>query len=164
MALLPVTSIQYDNESTGNNNKTALVDRSNLHMYHCTYVATTAGVGAAYPIGLLPAGEITIHPSLSRLVSSAYVSTADIDVGYAAYVEEDGTAVVADPNGWFDSVDAGGGAKDLPWSASPGILTTGPVTYESQEGIPITFSVDTADMSIGDTLDLYVAYTGGSAN
>ena len=163
MALLPTSSVQYDNENSGGAVKTSLEDKSNLHIYHCSYTATTAGTGAAYPIGKLPAGQITIHPSLSRLVTSAFVSTADLDVGYAAYTEEDGTAVVADPNGWFDSVDVGGGTKDIAWNGTGGILA-GPVTYNSKEGITVTFSVDTADMSIGDTVDMYIAYTGGTAN
>jgi len=157
-ASTPTSSIQYDNESSGGAVKTAATNHGVLHMYKCTYVFTGAGNPTAFPIGMLPAGSITVFPALSWLNCDDAAATADLDVGYGAFVNEDGTAVVADPNGWFDSVDIGTAAKYIPWTGTGGILTTGPVQYNSKEGIPVTISSDTADQEVGDVVDVYVAY------
>ena len=106
-ASTPTSSIQYDNESSGGAVKTDAANHGVVHYYRARWTCTGAGNATAYPIGVIPAGSITILPHLSWLSADDAAATADLDVGYGAFTNEDGTAVAADPNGWFDSVDIG---------------------------------------------------------
>lgn len=158
MALEPVTSIQYDNESTGNSTKQDVADNGQLRTKRITYTCTTAGQGAAYPIGVLPAGKLTIYPTLSRLIASDMSPSAVLDVGWAVYDNEAGSEVTADPDGWFDGVDTGTAAKNITWDGTGGILAV-PTTYNSKAGITVNMTVAGGNMDIGDTVDLYIVYS-----
>ena len=155
-ASAPSTSIQYNREVAGGAEKIDGDQHGSLEYYQATWTCTTAGDATAYPIGLLPAGRITIIPQLSTYFADDAGANADLDFGYGAYVEEDGTAVVADPNGWGDSVDIATGPVCGTWGVAATFKE--PTTYNSRAGIPITISTDSGDVDIGDEIIIGVAY------
>jgi hypothetical protein len=155
-ASTPTTSTQYDNEVSGGAVKTDNNDHGVIHFYKCSWTCTGAGDATAYPIGKLPGGKLTVLPLLSTFYSDDAGAGADLDFGYGAFTNEDGTAVTADPNGWADSIDIGGGAVSNTWYSNSTL--TRPTEYNSKEGIPVTISTDTADVDVGDVIEICVAY------
>ena len=156
MALEPTTSTQRDSELDYQNKKQGIYD-GGLRCAYAKYTCTTAGVGTI-DLLTLPPGRIMIHNDISRILSSDdFVTNADLHLGHAAYVNQAGTAVVADDNEWFDNEDCGGGAIDKAFGA--GVITTPISEYNSQGGILVQAMVDTANVSIGATIEVLIYYT-----
>lgn len=53
----------------------------------------------------LPAGRVRLLASQSKAYVNWTTGSATLDLGWDAYTESDGTAVVADPNGLMDGLD-----------------------------------------------------------
>lgn len=110
--------------------------------------AAGAGTGEVN-LFVLPPGYVSVYSYLSHLFTSAFVATADLHLGYRAYTDSDGSAVVADDNAFLDNADVGGGALDITW-----LLPTGYVKeLDSMSGVTVYAMVDTANIEDADTLD-----------
>lgn len=106
----------------------------------------------------LPAGRIRLLGYASIVRHTLTTGTVDLDIGWAAHTDFDGTAVVADEDGLDDNIDC----------ESTGSVTVGNVAailadcqtkvFESQEGVVITATVKTAVIAATDTLKGYIAY------
>src|SRR3990172_9848375 len=111
----PVKSVQYTDQ-TNSAEKVAPNIIGKVHIARFSYVHSAgAGTGEVNLIEL-PAGKITIYPDLSRIVTTAFAATADLHLGYRAYTDSAGVAVVADDNAFLDNADVGGGALDQAWT------------------------------------------------
>jgi hypothetical protein len=157
-AASPTTSAQYDQELAGGAVKQSAETHGKLQIHKMVYTTGSAGAGdlTAYPIGILPAGELTIYPHLSTFWIADSAATSQCDFGYGAFTNEDGTAVVADPNAWADSIDIASGPTANTWASDATIIR--PTTYNSKGGIPVTVSTDTADFPASSSIELSVAY------
>lgn len=164
-AILPITSAEYLLQTDGSRTGDQLaMTGGNLKLASAVYTVATAGTGTVSLLKL-PAGRIRVWPYLSIFsYGDTGQATADLDIGHAAYTNEDGTAVAADVDEFVASSDLGGSAAD----SNMGVVTEGGVyltsaqhfvELNSQEGIVVTASVDTADADIGTVLNVTVAYT-----
>jgi len=118
------------------------------------WTCTEAGVGEINMFKL-PAGRIRFYPDLSWLISSDMTATANLSIGHRAYVNEDGTVVALDENEWLSAADSGGGALDQNLDD----IITSPTLMNSQDGIVVYVTIDTADCDLTDTIEVWFAYT-----
>lgn len=121
-----------------------------------TFTAAGFTSAAAGDISLmrLPAGNIRIRRDLSYLKCPAGTLNSDLDIGLAAYTKADGTTQSLQGNLLADSLDVGGGALEqvLPLPAS------GSVLVNSQSGVVVVCSFDTANSPASSTMILRLAY------
>jgi hypothetical protein len=120
-----------------------------------TFTAAGTTTASAGDISLikLPKGFVRVYGYLSRLICPAGTATADLDLGWAAYVNQAGSTVSADGDGIAASLDVGGGAiaQDLDDLA--------PVfEFDSQAGVDIVCSFDTANSPASGDLILVLVY------
>lgn len=121
-----------------------------------TYTHTStegAGTGAVN-LGNMPvAGKIRIFPGLSGVKSTQFAASADLHLGFRAYVEADGDAVNEDDNAFLDNADAGGAALaqhftlGVPW-----------VDIDSVEPITIFAMIDAGNIEADDTIEAVIAW------
>ena len=102
----------------------------------------------------MPAGKVRILTDLCRIICPIGTATADLHVGYGAYVNAAGTAVAADDNALADNLDVGGAAIDEAFSLPAG----GFLEIESQAGFDIVAFIDTANSPAAGDLVLSVVY------
>ena len=144
------TSLQIDNDASAKLGNP--YDHGKMNYAYFENGAITTGVGTIRLCNL-PAGEIKVFPALSRWVSSAMVSTANVSIGHQAYTEPDGTVVAADDNEWLSAAD-GSSALDTAF-----LLPAKPTVYNSRTGIVVELLIDTANIENTDTFHGWVAYT-----
>jgi len=118
---------------------------------------TTASLGDI-TLMRLPAGKVRVISDLCRLICPAGTATADLDIGWAAHTDPAGAAVAADEDGLAASLDVGGGALDqtLPLPAG------GFKEFESQDGVDIVCSFDTANSPASGDMVLSIVYQVGN--
>lgn len=89
----------------------------------------------------IPAGRWYVHLDRCYAAWSAFGTARTLDIGWAAYTAPDGTAVVADPNGFDDAIDvaaAGGAAMGSDASTTcPGKKKL----FNSRDGVSIIATV-----------------------
>jgi len=112
-----------------------------------------AGVGEVNMLRL-PPGRIQLFPSLSRVISTAMVATADIHVGNRAYTNLAGVTVVEDNNSLLDDGNAAA-ALDVALDIT---LVADYTEWNSRAGIGIYFEIDTANIEDTDIVSLWMAY------
>ena len=107
----------------------------------------------------LPAGPIILYPALCRILTTAFVATADLHLGYRAHVDQNGAAVVADDNAFADNLDVGGAAIDLgPLNGGWPLPAIGHFAFNSQGGVVLYTLIDTANIEDADTIAGWVAW------
>ena len=112
---------------------------------------TTASLGDI-PLVKLPPGNVRLLCDLSRLICPVGTATSDFDLGWGAYTNQDGTAVVADYDGIAASLDVGGGALDQDIDDVANYFD-----FDSREGVQIGCSFDTANSpAAGDLILLLI--------
>lgn len=150
----PSSSTQHAAQTTGRNRLLeANVLEGKLRVARFSYThALGAGDGEINLIRL-PAGKYVVLPDLSRIVSSAMVSTANLSVGHRAFTQPDKTVVAEDPNAFADQLDA--------TSAIDQALTlpaVGSLVIDSETEVVLFATIDTANIEDTDTIDGYVVY------
>lgn len=130
---------------------------SKLRSSSASLTFTGAGTGTAKMLRL-PPGKVRIFPDLCRSVCPVGTATADLHYGYAAYVNEAGTTVVADDNAFDDNVDVGGGAIDAAFT----LPAVGYFDMNSQNGIDIELLIDTAASPAAGEAFCHVVYAMGN--
>jgi len=180
----PASSVQYAAQDNSNNDKvdyrkmSPVVRMLDINYVHgANDVLDVAGVGEIN-LAILPVEgmDIKIYPHMSLYSSSAFVATANLSIGWRAYRLFDGTAVVEDADILFNDIDVGGGviAHTL-WPAVAGaIVTNAPIEiqiggpgldkiYRPREETMLRLfaTVDTANIEVGDTIDLQIAVSYG---
>lgn len=119
----------------------------------------TGDAGSSFEAVRLPPGKVRLLGSLCNIEAAVAGASAKMDVGWDAYLDLDGTAVVADPDGILDNEDVDTLAhKTLAGSTvAIGKITAGTKAFESRDGVSIrlTFPVALAD---AETVDGYLVY------
>jgi len=153
----PSSSVQHALQSGGTGGNANVSDvgaRLRIAFFEYTHTATEGAGTGAVNLVVLPYGRIRIYADLSRIVTSAMVTLADVHLGYRAYTQIDGTAVVEDDNAFGDNVN-GGSAIDEAFS----LPAEGFLEMDSQGGITIFATIDTANIEADDTIKGWVAFT-----
>ena len=157
------TAVYSDNhQETLNEYPSALYTGTGLRYMYDTYTALTAGgsTGGARTIDfprLLP-GKVIVFPQLCHIDSTDQEAGADLHIGHRAYVNSSRVTVAEDDDEWAADVDSGGGALNGFWADLTGATLVAPAVYDAQDGLRIFVTIDTGDISIGDTVTLVVVY------
>ena len=125
------------------------------HWEKYTHTATEGSGTGEVDLILLPPGRLRIYPDLSRIVTTQFGASADLHLGYRAYTEPDGDAVVEDDNAFLDNADAGGGALDEAWV----LPAVGYLEVNTKEGLQIFAMIDAGNIEADDTIEGWVAFT-----
>lgn len=107
-------------------------------------------------LAFLEAGRFYVLPKLSFIDWDAFGSSRVLDIGYAAYTDEDGNTVVADPDAFDDDVDvasAGRAAMGSDIAAASG----GSFLFKARDGVAITATVAGGTIPAGTKLKGYLA-------
>lgn len=104
----------------------------------------------------LPAGRVRVLGYESLLYHNLTTATVDLDVGWAAYTDFAGDAVAADDDGLDVEIDCETAAVIRLGSAL--VAEAHMKVFESQEGVIITATLETAVIAADDTLNGYIAY------
>jgi hypothetical protein len=156
----PVKSAQYTNIAATPPAQNPSRDIGLVHIAYAKLAFTAAGYtsAASGDISLLrlPQGKLRFLGALSRIICPAGTSTADLDIGYAAHVNDDGTAVSASNAGLADSLDVGGAAINA--AIDTAVKTK---EFNSKAGVDIVCSFDTANSPDSGDLEIWIAYTHG---
>lgn len=104
----------------------------------------------------LPAGRVRLLAKSSTAYVNWTTASATLDLGWDAYVDPDGTAVTADPNGIDDGIDVDTAGFQTFGSALT--ATGGTKLFESRDGVVIRAT--SQDVAIADDDDLvgYLMY------
>ena len=152
----PASSTQYARQIAGKTPWADLADGKAKFSYTHALGAGTGEVNLIW----LPPGQITVFHTASLIRASQMVANADLHLGHRAYYDPVAGATVAeDDNEWLDNSDVGGGAIDsaLVLPAAPAAWTV----YNTQGGLIVYATIDTANMEDGDTINGYIRYSVG---
>jgi hypothetical protein len=115
----------------------------------------------------LPAGSRILLP-LSYIYVSAWSASTVLDVGWAAYVDPTGAAVVADPDGLIDGLDISNAAVMLYFGQVTTVGTTNTLIqipaalihreFNSRSDVEITATIAGAAPLAAATIDGFIAY------
>ena len=154
----PTQSTQYVDYVAGN--KVAGYDwgaKVRHNFFSLTFTAAGFTSADALDIFLvkLPAGLIRVLTPLSWIYCPIGTATADLDIGWAAYVDNTGATIAADGDGFADSLDVGGAAIDqtLPLPSVGRIKE-----FNSRNGVVIACSFDTANSPGAGVMNGWIAY------
>ena len=118
-----------------------------------TYAGTT-GTAGVIRLMKLPAGKLRILGFLSRIAGVHSVAALRYDIGYLAHTQEDGTPVVADPNGLASAQD--------PDTTAVLDETTEIREFDSREGVEVQATIQAGTLTAGDVLRLWLVYQQGN--
>lgn len=159
MAVTNQKSTEYTNQSA---TPPTVMDTTQLHgvVRFAKVTFTQDGAGdATSTVGLveLPAGRVRLIGDMSYLRISAFGASRTLDIGWAAYTDIDGAAVVADADGLDDGLDVSAASAINLGSAT---ATTDGDTYkfESQSGVVINATVLGGTIPDAATIKGYIAY------
>ena len=109
-------------------------------------------------LGKLPAGKVKIIGGLSRFYCNWVTSSQTMDIGWAAYTDEDGDDVALDVDGLVDGLDVDAvGYFTMESNIAAGKLLGGTYTFNSNNGVVITAKAIAA-LADGDDLCGYITY------
>ena len=129
-----------------------------LRVAQVTYEQVANGdAGDLVHLARLPAGRVTLLGPLCNLYINATTASMKIDIGWAAYTNLDGTAVVADIDGLDDNLDAEAAGAFPVGTVSAVAVLGGRKTFESESGVIITLTMVT-DVVAGDDVNGYLVY------
>jgi len=125
--------------------------RGRVRVAYFTAAQDGAGdAGSSFALVKLPPGKVRLLAAMSKAYVNWTTGSATLDMGWDAYVEQDGTAVIADPNGIDDGIDVDAAGYQTFGSAL--VATGGTKVFNSRDGVVIrATSADTAIVS-GDDL------------
>ena len=128
-----------------------------MHTAYRSYVHAAGDDTGLIDLLKLPAGRIKVYSMTSRLQTSQFAVGSLLTIGTREYVDESGATVVDDPDRFALDLAAGAGALDqfLPLPST----NAGVSELDSQDGITVYASVDTANIEDGDTIDLAMVYS-----
>lgn len=155
MAVSNENSTQYELQ---NDNQSALnaPAHGKLRVLSFEHTQAVAGdAGSVTTLIKLPAGKIRVLTNLSKIEHSAFGSSRTLGVGFAAYTNEAGTDVAADPDYFASAVNvAAAGTFVLDESATPALSQE----LDSKQGIVVNATVAGGTIPAGATLKGYILY------
>tara|TARA_R100001377_G_scaffold85297_1_gene71370 strand:- start:1048 stop:1539 length:492 start_codon:yes stop_codon:yes gene_type:complete len=106
----------------------------------------------------LPAGRVRLIGGLSRMYVNWTQGSQTMDIGWDAYVDQNGADVAADVDGLVDGLDVDSvGYFSMESNVAAGKLLGGTHLFDSRDGVTIRALAISA-MVAGDDLDGYIAY------
>lgn len=107
-------------------------------------------------IAKLPAGRVRLLASQSKAYVNWTTASATLDLGWDAYTDIDGAAVVADPNG----IDDGISVETAGYQTFGNVLTAtgGTKVFESSDGVIIRATSQDTAIADGDDLVGFLLY------
>ena len=130
---------------------------ADLHVARYSYThAAGAGVGEINLINL-PPGPLIIFPDLCRDVTSAFVSTATMDIGHRANTTPAG-AVIPAAGAAFAADVVRTGAVDAAWP----LPADGDFDINNALQLTIFATVEVANIEDADTIAGFVVWAGGA--
>ena len=126
-----------------------------LMRFSFTQGVAAGDAGSLVELAKAPAGVVRLILPLSRIAVSALGASRTMDIGYLAYTDTNGDAVVADPNGLDDGVDVSSAVAFSPIGTVGGDET---YLFESNGGLTLTAQVNDGTIPAGATVDGYIAY------
>jgi hypothetical protein len=159
---MAVTAEKGDQITNTEASPTVLEDTTSLHgrMRIAFFSHTQVAAGDAnstVEVVKLPAGKVRVLFQSSRIEHNWTVATVDMNVGWQAYTDNDGEAVVADPNGLDAAVDVETAGIITPGSAiAAGAGKT--MVFNSLSGVTLELQAVAAGLNIGDTAQGYFVY------
>ena len=153
MAVTTQYSTEYNQAyvaKTGNLDTHELSGRVRCAYFTCNQ--TGAGdATSSFALAKLPAGKVRLLASQSKAYVNWTTASAKLDLGWDAYTDIDGTAVVADPNGIDDGIDVDAAGFQTFGTVAAVLATGGTKVFESKEGVVIrATSQDTAIVADDD--------------
>jgi len=126
-----------------------------MAFFEFTQGSSAGDAGSLAYLVKLPAGKVRVLLPLSRIANSALGASRTMDLGWAAYTNDDGTAVAADPNGLDDGIDVSSAAATNPSGTIGGAETK---LFESQAGVVLTAQINDGTIPAAATLKGYFLY------
>ncbi len=120
---------------------------------------TAGDANSTVAIAYLPPGKYRYLGHESRIYHSAFGTARTLDVGWDAYTNEDGTAVVADEDGIHSAADVSVAGSFQPQDE----LLTHPVgtkVFDSRDGILFRIKVEGGALSAGEEVSGYMTFLG----
>lgn len=151
-------SVQYAAQILGNAKSADVSAKLRAAFFSKTYTAAEQGTTGEMNIVKLPAGKIRVFPDLSRVFVPDGASGMTIDVGNRKYIGQDGVEVIEDDNSLHDNGACGSGDLD----AALALPAVGYIEFDSQDGVIIYASFDTAGPDGADTLTGYIVFAQGN--
>lgn len=135
---------------------TSLHGRKRIAFFSHTQVAA-GDANSTVSVVKLPAGRVRVMFQESFIEHNWTVATVDMNIGWLAYTDQDGAAVVADPNGIDAAIDVEVAGTFVPGSAIA--AGTGKTKlFESRDGVTLDLQAVAAGLNIGDTAQGYFTY------
>lgn len=162
MAVTLQNSVEYANtlaDPVVNNSTTEFQGRMRV-MFFTHDQSGVGDAGSSVALGKLPPGRIRIISALSRVYVNWTTAGQTLDVGWDAYTNTAGTAVVADPDGLVDGLDVESAGYFTLEGALAGVKASGGTfVFESKTGVVIR-ATSKSDKAIADGDDLvgYIVY------
>ena len=158
MAVTTQYSTEYDQANvskTGNLEANTMGGRVRCAYFTCAQDGA-GDATSSFALCKLPAGKVRLLASGSKAYVNWTTGSATLDLGWDAYTNSAGTAVVADPNGIDDAIAVETAGFQTFGSAL--LATGGTKVFESRSGVVVrATSEDTAIVS-GDDLVGYLLY------
>lgn len=155
MATSNESSAQYTAQTTYN----SMLQSPDHGRVKClTFEHTQVNAGDATSVQSLiklPAGRIRVLTNISKFRNSAFGAARTLDVGYAAYTNLAGTAVVADPDFFSSAVDVSSAALTLMDESTTPDLSH---ALDSTTGIVVNSTVSGGTIPAAATIKGYVLY------
>lgn len=152
MAVTLDNSVEYDKahvSKTGNLQPTELHGRIRCAFF--THDQSGAGdATSSVALVKLPAGRVRLLGSQSKAYVNWTTAAATLDLGWDAYTEADGTAVVADPNGIDDGISVETAGFQTFGNAL--VATGGTKVFSSKDGVVIRATSQDVAIVAGDDL------------
>jgi hypothetical protein len=129
-------------------------DQGKIRFIFFTYTqAANGAAGDKVVLCRLPPGKVRFLGGMSWMDTS--LTPTIIDLGYQAHTNRDGTAVVADEDGWEDGVDwTTDGLKTGLGSLKVGYTQV----FDSKEGVAIVITLVTGTPTAANTIDGCIVY------
>lgn len=120
-----------------------------------TQGAAAGDIASFQRLNKLPYGRCRLILPLSYIAHSAFGAGATLDLGWEAYTDLDGVAVVADPNGLDAAVNVAAAGNFVPAGTLGGGETK---LFNSQSGVVLVAQNGGAVIPVGATLKGFLSY------
>lgn len=124
-----------------------------IYGFNFTQGAAAGDAGSFAYLYRLPAGKVALLHASSFYKFSAMGTARTMDLGWAAYKDKLGTAVVADPNGIADGTNVAAAGT---LHGSGGVLSNGYKEFESSTGVDITAQINDGTIPAAATIAGYL--------
>lgn len=172
MAVTTLYSTEYNQAYVTSPPDNLTTDVNHGKMRIAFFTCDQSGTGDAtssFALCKLPAGRVKLLLGLSGAYVNWTTASHTLDLGWDAYTDQDGVAVVADPDGIIDGLDVDAVGFRSFWGNATGALNTNftpaavdvtgaTKTFSSQGGVVIRATSQDVAMVAGDDLVGWLCY------